>query len=71
MFWQGFLFSLGFASGCFVFTVFFIGTAVAIEQLSELFKKPRKMNGTINIRQWQEQKIVAKNRRDHSPERRA
>jgi hypothetical protein len=53
MFEQGFLFSLGFASGCFVFSFLFVGTVVSFERFRKLFQKPKKMNGTIDIRQWQ------------------
>jgi hypothetical protein len=53
MFEQGFLFSLGFASGCSVFSFLFVGTVVLFEQFHKFLQKPKKRNGTIDIRQWQ------------------
>ncbi len=64
MFWQGFIFSLGFTCGCVVFSVLLVGTVLAIEQLREFFQKPRKMDGTINIRQWQQRAQVRRNARE-------
>ncbi len=71
MFQQGFLFFWGIAAGCFVFCLMLMGVLVAIDTVRRLFERQRSMDGTIDIRQWQEQKIVAKSIRGHSPERRA
>lgn len=64
MFQQGFLFSLGFAFGCFVFSSLFVGTIVAFEHLRKLFQKPRQMDGAIDIRQWQHRIPAKRNARE-------
>jgi hypothetical protein len=54
MFQQGFLFSLGFASGCLVFCFFLAGMVVAFERFCQFFEKSRMLEQTVDIRRWQQ-----------------
>jgi hypothetical protein len=58
MFLRGFLFALGFCGGSFVFTVSVAIAILAIEKLVLHFRRPKKIDGIVDIRHWQERKFA-------------
>jgi hypothetical protein len=54
MFWQGFFFTLGFGAGSLAFASLLMGVTAMLECLWKRFRKPRRMEGAVNIRIWQE-----------------
>jgi hypothetical protein len=57
---KGFLFALGFGAGCLVFSFSLATAIVAIEMLALYFRKPKAMDGTVDILRWQERKLARK-----------
>ncbi|MEI9978430.1 MAG: hypothetical protein WDN23_05415 [Edaphobacter sp.] len=65
MFLQGFLFALGFGAGCFVFTFTLVTALLMVEKIILLFQPPKEMDGTVDIRRWQERTTSRTSGHDH------
>ncbi|MEI9979939.1 MAG: hypothetical protein WDN23_13260 [Edaphobacter sp.] len=65
MFLQGFVFALGFGAGCLVFAFAVVTALLMVEKIILLFRPPKEVDGTIDIRRWQEQTTARKSARDH------
>lgn len=65
MFFQGFLFALGFGAGCFVFAFALVTALLMVEKIILLFHPPKEMDGIVDIRRWQERTTARKSGHDH------
>jgi hypothetical protein len=59
MFFQGFLHALGYAVGCFVFIFMMLTALVVMENLLLPFRRPKRINGANDIREWQHRRTSA------------
>jgi hypothetical protein len=65
VFLQGFLFALGFGAGCLVL-FFTLATAILVSERFFLhFHQSKEMDGTVDIRRWQQRKLAGKRGHDH------
>jgi hypothetical protein len=57
MFFQGFLFALGFGVGCLVLSLVFAITVLLVEKFFLHIRSIKNIDGTVDIRRWQEGKL--------------